>query len=1581
MAYYDITSGVTSAGLSLNNDSMYISNGGVASRTTAEEYSNIYVSEGGLAKDTTLNSGGQMIVSEGGAANRATVNSSGFLYVYESGSATEVIENGGYVNWSEQASVTFKPNAFSGLVIESYGTATLHSGTTANSATVNSGYLYVYSGGTANGATVNSYGALHVSEGGTANSATVNSYGYASVFSGGTLNGATVNSSGYVSVYSGGSAQSATVNSGGSLYVTEGAKATEIIENGGYVSVSYGAKAKFRANTFDGAVLENYENATVHSGTTANNTTLNSAGRLYVFSGGKANGAKVNSGGSLTVSEGGALNNATVNNSGRMYVYGGSAGGVTVNIGGVLYINGNAKATEIRENGGYVSVGSASVKFKANTISGLTLESNSATAHSGTTVNKLTVSMGIMNVNGGKVNDATVNLGGVLQVYAGGKANGVTMNTSCNVYVYNGGTADKIKVRGGYLSVSSGGKATNVDWTPCEGHITVSSGATVKFVSKYSGVYFGSGGKLLSSGGTMNGKTLDQNYEMNVMTGGTAENTTVNSGGSLYVSSGGSAENTTVNFRGFLVVSSGGTADRATLNSSGYMDVSEGGAANGTTVSSSGIMYVYRQGLAKDTAVFDSGYMGVNSGGTAGHITVSGGRLTVSSAAKATNIVWNPCEGEVVVSSGGTASFASKYSGVYFGSGGKLLSHAETMDGRSLNENYEMHVMSGGIANDTEVNSGGSMYVHSGGTVENTEVNFSGSMYVSSGAAINNTTVNGGSAYISSGAMADGVTVNDQGYAVVRKAANVTVNSGGEFRVESRGIIDNLTVNDGGSASIYSKSVVNNAAVNAGFLSADTVNDLAVNSGGTAHVKSVNTAMVNAGGSMYVSSGGSGVTIDGGVVSVGVTCDVLSDTTIYSNGTMSVRQSAYGVSVHSGGSLYVFDGMADSATVYNGGEMIVSYGSATNVTVQTGGSMTVSDGDLFGSMTFATGAVVSMDDYTTVHFDIADLTPDDCQLPFVNNISVITGTPQYRLNLSAIQDFGTYTLAGGAAGFSGSVYCETVDDTGLATGYMLTVGDTVDIYGAGHTLKLDGDLLTLTVGMATDPVDPDDGGWNDYLYDKKTKTLNESVYYLNPKTINEESKEIVVDETGTIRNGGMHNFIGESDVSGRIDSADFTKIQLDSAAKLCFTITATNAMKFTVWSLTEGTDKKGNETYTMKALQTVTAKNGWVDTCKKPLLLEAGEYYVSMELANPKKPGTGYYSVQIDDFDGHSEFYTKANKYDDWDDVKERGPGGYVGHLGTLSEDTWEILSGEWVGFSDAVDYMGFTIESAACLRFYLDATDATKFTIWQLNGKADKNGKTTYSLKSLQATTLKKEGDGFYFADTKDLILDAGTYYFSMESTNAKKGASATYNVSLSGALFYTQANNSDDWTDMKTDGEFGLVENVGVLDSGTESVVSDWVGYSDAIDYKKFTLSRKTSLSFRVSAENATKFTVWQLNEKTDKKGNTTYSLKSLDSVKLKEFEEIETRTLSLSAGTYYFSMESTNAKKGGSALYNVSIGTFVEADSLSAALAMPEADLSAGLGLNLGGSGADVLADASAFDKLATLNDGSAWQSLLA
>ena len=242
------------------------------------------------------------------------------------------------------------------------------------------------------------------------------------------------------------------------------------------------------------------------------------------------------------------------------------------------------------------------------------------------------------------------------------------------------------------------------------------------------------------------------------------------------------------------------------------------------------------------------------------------------------------------------------------------------------------------------------------------------------------------------------------------------------------------------------------------------------------------------------------------------------------------------------------------------------------------------------------------------------------------------------------------------------------------------------------------------------------------------------------------------------------------------------------------------------------------------------------------------------------------------------------------------------------------------------------------------------------------------------------------------------GEYYLSVQSTNAAKGGSAYYELYLDEekSAFFDRCDNNDDWTDLATKGDASeQFTDLGKLDSSDYAVIEeDWVGYGDEVDYYKFTVSADSVVSFYVDASDAVKFSVCQLTSK-----NGVYSLKSLQATKLKK-NKVEkykedgewyyeypdwaysatTGKLSLKAGTYFISVLSTNAAKGGDADYQVYLNTekcsLPQAESLLDALTMPEADPTAGLGFTLGGSDADMLADASAFDKLAASGDASAW-----
>ncbi len=386
---------------------------------------------------------------------------------------------------------------------------------------------------------------------------------------------------------------------------------------------------------------------------------------------------------------------------------------------------------------------------------------------------------------------------------------------------------------------------------------------------------------------------------------------------------------------------------------------------------------------------------------------------------------------------------------------------------------------------------------------------------------------------------------------------------------------------------------------------------------------------------------------------------------------------------------------------------------------------------------------------------------------------------------------------------------------------------------------------------------------------------------------------------------------------GYCDTVDFREVTLEHAGKYTFSLTgATNNLELTLYSLTSK-----NKLQTVKTV-TVTSSTGKLSNVP----LESGTYYISVRTVNAESHGDSDYALS---FSGTG--YLKGNNLDDWEDMVEAGPGGGVVSAGAVDAETTELVTDEWVGLGDRIDYRLFWIEDPAKVSFTVTSTGAAKFTVYKLKEKTDKDGNTTYSLKKLQTTTIKAGKP----VDTKGLLLpvdvgdETARYYFSMQSTNASKGGSADYSVSFnpSGSIFYTEGFNGDDWTDVKTSGADGAVGDAGFLDANTGCVLEDWVGFCDAVDYVKITIESAAKLSFLLSADDKTKFTVWRLDDKINKQGEVSWSLKSLRGKKLAKVKKTgeyaaTTKALLLDEGEYYISMESTNAAKGGNASYTVTL-----------------------------------------------------------
>ena len=346
-----------------------------------------------------------------------------------------------------------------------------------------------------------------------------------------------------------------------------------------------------------------------------------------------------------------------------------------------------------------------------------------------------------------------------------------------------------------------------------------------------------------------------------------------------------------------------------------------------------------------------------------------------------------------------------------------------------------------------------------------------------------------------------------------------------------------------------------------------------------------------------------------------------------------------------------------------------------------------------------------------------------------------------------------------------------------------------------------------------------DNGDNDWLYNKKTHPVPNSDDNLETATLQKGcDPEIRLDPAGVVKNEGWSNFVGYG------DPADYAKLDLLCPSRLSFTVTASDKAKLVLYKLVE-TEVKGKTVYKLTALRSVTLakkKTGeYVATTRSILLDTPGantSYYISVQSTTAKKDGYALYNVALKEDEKYTKFFADADDGDnDWlynKKLKSQGekalnekvtnpehPMTPIASTGEILVDTVPVgedaQAGGWsnfVGFGDAVDYVKLELSATAELVFHVEASGASKFTVYRVDSKAV-GDKTTYTLKTLNTKTLKKaKGATNYTADTKALLLEeGGNYYVAMQSTTAAKGGSAYYNVSVSSYLEIAPAEAKD--------------------------------------------------------------------------------------------------------------------------------------------------------------------------------------------
>ena len=1029
-----ISSGGTANNTLLSGGSMNISSGGMANGTVIFSGGALEIASGVTANDTVVSSLGTLRVASGGTANSTTAGLGGTIYVSSGGTALEILENGGFVSFDEDAEVSFRETVLSGTVLERQS-ASVHSRTLASGIVINnSGAMHVFSGGTANA--VSAGGSLLISSGAVANEAAVVSGGSIYVFSGGTVNNTTV-SGGEITV-SGGVANDIIVDSGGiGVY---GGIADRIHVSSGGISVSN-----------DGVLT----NATVDSGSisissggSASGIVINSGG-MAVFSNAVLNDLVI-SGGKLNISSGGVASNVTIKPGMTVYIWQGALlkdaiySGVS---GEWKTINGVLSSAQIIGGLEMTVFGSAcDVSLRGDTETG---DIGRIYISSGGYAERITVcEYEQMKINGGgTAKDTMVNSGGTLIVTGGAVVNGVTVNDHASILVSSGAGVNGITVNDqGKITVLNGGSALNVEWTPFTGNAVFEENAYVTFTRQHSGVYYGSDSELFShamfleseslsgsgnsmyvmSGGTATDITAEQSAILNVWGGGTMSNAVVSNGGKMVLSGGGQAISTTIGGYGNLILLSNGVASNTIMNS-GILFVSSGGTANGIALSrgsaylagqAGGIsgrtcwFYVSSGALADEITADEFFYLYVSSGGTATNATLnyrgnlrvfgggtvsgvtvnSGGSLYVSKWATAKDIVWTPFEGNVQIEKGAEYSVGSGVSGIFLGSSNRLVSRAQSIDGKTLSSSEEMHVMSGGTADHISVSSGARLIVHNGGIASNVDwtpcvgdvsverggqvefsSQYSGVYYGSSNVLLSNAevlesqTIGGnGSIYVMSGGTANEITVNGGGYLSVKNGGAVnstTISNGGTLEISSGGTANETSVTGTDAVLLISSGGVANRTALKGSTtlvvrSGVVVNETTVDGGATFIVESGGLANSFTGcGFVHISSGGtaSNALFTGNSYSAGAYIHeggFVDGAAVTSWGHLAISSggTARSISVDSYSQVYVSDGgIVDGIVVTHGNFYVSSGGTALNI-IECGGYVDVQEG---AEVTFA----------------------------------------------------------------------------------------------------------------------------------------------------------------------------------------------------------------------------------------------------------------------------------------------------------------------------------------------------------------------------------------------------------------------------------------------------------------------------------------------------------------------------------------------------------------------------------------------------------------------------------------------------
>ncbi len=617
---------------------------------------------------------------------------------------------------------------------------------------------------------------------------------------------------------------------------------------------------------------------------------------------------------------------------------------------------------------------------------------------------------------------------------------------------------------------------------------------------------------VVGSGQTSSGLVVTSGNVVAV-SGGTVVSTTVSSGGQLYVSSGGTAIVT--NDYGYVDIENGGVLSATTVEADAVL-IGGGGTASGTVVESAGLIQLGGTGVNDGATVSGGGVAWVYNSATISGATLNGGKVILGGTTSSTQFGVQATSGGTalnnVVGSGGaeyvgtdaTATGTTVNSGGTQQIGGSTTwaYHYENASGLTMSTN-----LSGGVASNVTVNSGGDQLISSGGTAIGTTV--FGEEQVVFGGVASATTIEAGGVILGGSSTVIGAVVLSRG---LEQLGLATVDSG-------------TTVSAGGTQWLYNGADANNATLNGGIqviggvtsspqfnastTTGGTATGTVVNSGGAEYVGTNATAVdttVTSGGTQQVggstewsyyyqvSSGVAGATmstnlsggiVSGTILSAGTPHGSGTETTqiVGSGGTaigttlesyavqrVSAGGVASGTTVDSGNVAVINTGGTGVGTVVNnGGLEQIAGGAASASTINSGGVETVVSGEALGT-TLSGGVQIAGGTQSSTLLGSAALTGtasgtivDAGGTQYVGSGATVTdatvgsgGTQQIGGTTTYAYDYApgtTISVNLGAGVASGTTVSnggtEIVSSGGTASGTTVSSGGVMEVFSGG----------------------------------------------------------------------------------------------------------------------------------------------------------------------------------------------------------------------------------------------------------------------------------------------------------------------------------------------------------------------------------------------------------------------------------------------------------------------------------------------------------------------------------------------------